>query len=176
MEWCRIRTLLREMRRRYASLAYDGIIDWEFHVNFFWLRHREVITIVGDYKLSILPLQSCQFSLADFDKAGCSAKNGYGFKVSQIWFDFFLNSRQVLRKNCNPVDFCTILEFCGLIGGRFENSKYGFLQDGKPCVILSLNRLIGWEPTDYEGDSIPEQVRRRGFTIRENYKKNCFEC
>ncbi|CAJ0569391.1 unnamed protein product, partial [Mesorhabditis spiculigera] len=55
----------------------------------------------------------CRFSLADFDKAGCSAAKQYGFK------------------------------------------------EGKPCVVLSLNRLIGWSPVDFAPNSVPEQVRDR---------------
>ncbi|KAK0403249.1 hypothetical protein QR680_016809 [Steinernema hermaphroditum] len=44
--------------------------------------------------------------------------------------------------------------------GCSQDNAYGF-KDGKPCVILSLNRLIGWQPVDYPDDSVPEQVRDR---------------
>ncbi|VDM26575.1 unnamed protein product [Toxocara canis] len=37
---------------------------------------------------------------------------------------------------------------------------YGF-REGKPCVVLSLNRLIGWKPIDYAKDSVPEAIRER---------------
>ncbi|CAI2355787.1 unnamed protein product [Caenorhabditis sp. 36 PRJEB53466] len=38
--------------------------------------------------------------------------------------------------------------------------QYGF-KSGKPCVIVSLNRLIGWRPVDYEAGSVPEEVKGR---------------
>lgn len=41
-----------------------------------------------------------------------------------------------------------------------SKNGYGF-KDGKPCVILSLNRLIGWMPVDYPKESVPDQVRDR---------------
>ncbi|GMR32602.1 hypothetical protein PMAYCL1PPCAC_02797 [Pristionchus mayeri] len=41
-----------------------------------------------------------------------------------------------------------------------SKNGYGF-KDGKPCVILSLNRLIGWRPTDFPKESVPEQVKDR---------------
>uniref|UniRef100_F1L0L0 Sodium/potassium-transporting ATPase subunit beta-3 n=1 Tax=Ascaris suum TaxID=6253 RepID=F1L0L0_ASCSU len=44
--------------------------------------------------------------------------------------------------------------------GCGTDNDYGF-KDGKPCVILSLNRLIGWKPIDYAVDSVPEPVRGR---------------
>ena len=31
----------------------------------------------------------------------------------------------------------------------------------QPCVILSLNRLIGWEPVDFAAGSVPEVVKDR---------------
>lgn len=44
-------------------------------------------------------------------------------------------------------------------GCTAENS-YGFAV-GRPCIALSLNRLIGWNPVEYPADSVPEVVRRR---------------
>lgn len=44
--------------------------------------------------------------------------------------------------------------------GCGKKNKYGY-EDGKPCVILSLNRLILWEPTAFTADSVPEVVRDR---------------
>ncbi|CAB3400821.1 unnamed protein product [Caenorhabditis bovis] len=50
------------------------------------------------------------------------------------------------------------------------NNEYGF-KSGKPCVILSLNRLIGWRPVDYDATSVPE-------IIKDRYKKGsiAFNC
>ncbi|EGT54150.1 hypothetical protein CAEBREN_23157 [Caenorhabditis brenneri] len=44
--------------------------------------------------------------------------------------------------------------------GCSEKSEYGF-KSGKPCVIISLNRLIGWRPTDFPANSVPEEVKDR---------------
>lgn len=44
--------------------------------------------------------------------------------------------------------------------GCGRDTDYGFA-DGKPCIILSLNRLIGWMPVDYAPDSVPEVVKGR---------------
>lgn len=54
--------------------------------------------------------------------------------------------------------------------GCSKSNDYGFAE-GKPCVILTLNRLIGWKPIDYAPDSVPEAVKGR-------YQKNfvTFSC
>lgn len=44
--------------------------------------------------------------------------------------------------------------------GCGHQDAYGF-KAGKPCIILSLNRLIGWRPVDYTEDSVPEPIRGR---------------
>ncbi|CAJ0934569.1 unnamed protein product, partial [Mesorhabditis belari] len=41
-----------------------------------------------------------------------------------------------------------------------EADAYGY-KSGKPCVILSLNRLIGWQPVDYPANSVPKKVQGR---------------
>lgn len=38
--------------------------------------------------------------------------------------------------------------------------EYGY-KSGKPCVAVSLNRLIGWRPVNYEAGSIPEEIKDR---------------
>jgi sodium/potassium-transporting ATPase subunit beta len=43
--------------------------------------------------------------------------------------------------------------------GCSKENEYGF-KSGQPCIILSLNRLIGWEPQDYTGDIPPEVAGR----------------
>jgi sodium/potassium-transporting ATPase subunit beta len=37
-------------------------------------------------------------------------------------------------------------------------NDYGYAT-GEPCVALSLNRLIGWNPVEYPANSVPEVVR-----------------
>lgn len=44
--------------------------------------------------------------------------------------------------------------------GCSEDKDYGYAS-GKPCVVLSLNRLIGWRPVDYPPSSVPEEVAGR---------------
>lgn len=44
--------------------------------------------------------------------------------------------------------------------GCSSKTQYGF-KSGKPCVVLSLNRLIGWRPVDFAPDSVPEPVKGR---------------
>ncbi|CAD6187280.1 unnamed protein product [Caenorhabditis auriculariae] len=39
-------------------------------------------------------------------------------------------------------------------------TQYGF-KSGSPCVIISLNRLIGWKPVNYPAGSVPEEVKSR---------------
>lgn len=48
--------------------------------------------------------------------------------------------------------------------GCGKSTDYGF-SEGKPCIILTLNRLIGWMPISFTPDSVPE-------VIKERYKPN----
>lgn len=54
--------------------------------------------------------------------------------------------------------------------GCSKENGYGF-KDGKPCIIVSLNRLIGWTPIGYDDGEVPKEVQGR-------YKKNAiaFHC
>jgi sodium/potassium-transporting ATPase subunit beta len=53
--------------------------------------------------------------------------------------------------------------------GCLKSNDYGF-KVGQPCVIVSLNRLIGWKPEDYDSE-VPEKIQKR-------YKKGniAFSC
>uniref|UniRef100_A0A1I8A961 Sodium/potassium-transporting ATPase subunit beta-3 n=1 Tax=Steinernema glaseri TaxID=37863 RepID=A0A1I8A961_9BILA len=64
----------------------------------------------------------------------------------------------------NPLPACQFDLNIFKEAGCSKENDYGF-KEGKPCAILSLNRLIGWQPVDYPENSVPEQVRDR-------YKKN----
>ncbi|CAJ0931159.1 unnamed protein product, partial [Mesorhabditis belari] len=44
--------------------------------------------------------------------------------------------------------------------GCSPEDHFGY-KSGKPCVIITLNRLIGWEPFAYSSESVPEAVRDR---------------
>jgi sodium/potassium-transporting ATPase subunit beta len=44
--------------------------------------------------------------------------------------------------------------------GCSKANQYGF-KSGQPCIILSLNRLIGWKPEDYEAGEVPNEVAGR---------------
>jgi sodium/potassium-transporting ATPase subunit beta len=44
--------------------------------------------------------------------------------------------------------------------GCMKETHYGF-KDGTPCVIVSLNRLIGWKPESYAAGQVPSEVSAR---------------
>ncbi|CAJ0580890.1 unnamed protein product, partial [Mesorhabditis spiculigera] len=44
--------------------------------------------------------------------------------------------------------------------GCSAENDYGY-KTGTPCVIITLNRLIGWEPFAYSLESVPEAIRGR---------------
>uniref|UniRef100_A0AC34FMT9 Sodium/potassium-transporting ATPase subunit beta n=1 Tax=Panagrolaimus sp. ES5 TaxID=591445 RepID=A0AC34FMT9_9BILA len=44
--------------------------------------------------------------------------------------------------------------------GCSSANQYGF-KSGQPCIILSLNRLIGWKPEDYLTGEVPNDVAGR---------------
>lgn len=45
--------------------------------------------------------------------------------------------------------------------GCGNSTDYGF-RDAKPCIVLSLNRMIGWTPDPYvDSKSVPEQIKDR---------------
>lgn len=41
-----------------------------------------------------------------------------------------------------------------------RDSHYGF-KSGQPCVVVSLNRLIGWKPESYGANEIPAEISKR---------------
>ncbi|KAE9555387.1 hypothetical protein FO519_001399 [Halicephalobus sp. NKZ332] len=73
------------------------------------------------------------------------------------------------------LDNSTTMEACRFDMSAFKSAgcskenEFGF-KKGEPCIILSLNRLIGWQPEDYDGD-VPQEVASR-------YKKGsiAFSC
>lgn len=44
-----------------------------------------------------------------------------------------------------------------ITGPCTEENKYGFV-DGKPCILLKLNRIFGWVPTPYNSTKLPEDM------------------
>uniref|UniRef100_A0A1I7SLE1 Sodium/potassium-transporting ATPase subunit beta n=1 Tax=Bursaphelenchus xylophilus TaxID=6326 RepID=A0A1I7SLE1_BURXY len=44
--------------------------------------------------------------------------------------------------------------------GCLKSNDYGF-KTGTPCVVLSLNRLIGWVPEDFAAGDVPKEVSKR---------------
>jgi len=48
-------------------------------------------------------------------------------------------------------------------GGFCTPEKDFGYYEGKPCVLLKMNKVFGWEPEDYKNDSIPEDLD--GHTI-----------
>uniref|UniRef100_A0A914WGL0 Sodium/potassium ATPase beta subunit n=1 Tax=Plectus sambesii TaxID=2011161 RepID=A0A914WGL0_9BILA len=44
--------------------------------------------------------------------------------------------------------------------GCSKEKQFGY-ETGTPCVIVTLNRLIGWEPVPYPIDSEPEAIKGR---------------
>lgn len=76
----------------------------------------------------------------------------YWINISIVYFNF-----QFDMKSFQSCRF-ELSKFAG--AGCGKNTDYGF-SEGKPCVILTLNRLIGWMPIDYARDSVPEVIKGR---------------
>ena len=55
-----------------------------------------------------------------------------------------------------------------LQGNCHRNNSYGF-KDGRPCILIKLNRIIGWEPKPYEPESLPSDLPQH---LQEEIKKN----
>ena len=55
-----------------------------------------------------------------------------------------------------------------LQGNCNVNNSYGY-KDGRPCVLIKLNRIIGWEPKPYEEDFLPDNLPEH---LQEEIKKN----
>ena len=54
-------------------------------------------------------------------------------------------------------------------GNCNSNNSYGY-KDGRPCVLIKLNRIIGWKPKPFEEDSLlPPDLPEH---LEEEIKKN----
>jgi hypothetical protein len=67
---------------------------------------------------------------------------------------FFKFLKMLFAKACQFNLSTFVTKGCG------NDTDYGF-KEGKPCIILSLNRLIGWVPKPFEDEAIPDVVRTR---------------
>uniref|UniRef100_A0A0N5AVK0 Sodium/potassium-transporting ATPase subunit beta n=1 Tax=Syphacia muris TaxID=451379 RepID=A0A0N5AVK0_9BILA len=59
-----------------------------------------------------------------------------------------------------PVEACRFDLSIFEKAGCSKANDYGF-KNGTPCVILSLNRMIGWKPDPYESNSVPDVIADR---------------
>ena len=53
-------------------------------------------------------------------------------------------------------------------GNCTRNNSYGF-KDGRPCILIKLNRIIGWTPKPYEAEFLPPELPQH---LQEEIKKN----
>ena len=53
-------------------------------------------------------------------------------------------------------------------GNCHRNNSYGF-KEGRPCILIKLNRIIGWTPKPYEAESLPPTLPQH---LQEEIKKN----
>ena len=59
--------------------------------------------------------------------------------------------------------------FLSILQGNCNlNNSYGF-KDGRPCVLIKLNRIIGWEPKPYDENFLPPDLPEH---LQEEIKKN----
>ena len=69
------------------------------------------------------------------------------------------NTRQCSGAQSNQED---VEESCAFDVGKFRRGcapgDYGF-RKGEPCIVLSLNRLIGWRPVAFPEGSEPEEIK-----------------
>lgn len=77
---------------------------------------------------------------------------------AQFLVDGSVKSENLTKDNIVKSCRFELSKFSG--AGCGKNIDYGF-SEGKPCIILTLNRLIGWMPIDYARDSVPEIVKGR---------------
>ena len=75
------------------------------------------------------------------------------------------------QKNCsrsvNELQQTENMKFY-LKGNCTKENEYGFKQ-GKPCILLKLNRIIGWVPEEIDAKYPPEGIP---WNIMDEIKKN----
>ena len=53
-------------------------------------------------------------------------------------------------------------------GNCTKENKFGF-RDGRPCILIKLNKIFGWEPIPYEERYLPEDFPQ---DLEKKMKKN----
>lgn len=63
-------------------------------------------------------------------------------------------------------------------GNCTRNNKFGF-PDGRPCILIKLNKIFGWEPIPYEEkylpDNFPKELEKKIKRNREEGNENLNE-
>lgn len=114
---------------------------------------------------------NAESTLISFDPADKSTYAKY-LEVLDVFWQRYNASAPGLR-NCNESennrDSSNLA--CSFPLTLFEKEcgppDYGFAS-GKPCIVLTLNKLISWEPMSFPTNSLPKELPPQ---VKENYKE-----
>lgn len=81
----------------------------------------------------------------------------------------FMECGEMTTTAPGPKQMCKVNSSELFVGKCTPDNHYGFA-DGKPCIMIKLNKIFGWVPSPYTEESqLPENIPE---AIREEFRKN----
>jgi len=93
--------------------------------------------------------QFCKINKSEIFQGRCNSKNKYGSGENNQFCK--INKSEIFQGSCN------------------SKNKYGFPQ-GKPCILIKLNKIYGWKPEPYQ--NVTEFPHYASQALKDDFEKN----
>uniref|UniRef100_A0AC34QS90 Sodium/potassium-transporting ATPase subunit beta n=1 Tax=Panagrolaimus sp. JU765 TaxID=591449 RepID=A0AC34QS90_9BILA len=152
--WLFLRTIDYDLPRYYGKGTIIGVNPGVGYQP--WLKENPESTLI---KFNSQDPQSYDVYVSALDKYFAKYENTTNTRIctgSQSNSDIIKDGK---LDNSTSMQACRFELTALKKAGCFKENDYGF-KTGQPCIVLSLNRLIGWQPENFNGGA-PKEVARR---------------